>query len=300
MDYEKKYKEALERARGLLEGMDEGDYFASNEDIENIFPELKESEDEQTRREIRNFIWGYPDKLPERDKWLAWFEKQDEKVTNINGEDYGIDGLYHAIRILERTVGKVTGYQSDDGILEHKAAINAVKELYEKQGENKHTDKVEPKFKVGDWITNGDYIWKIVEVTPLDYILQSQDGDIVDDTISYVDEQFHSFTIEYAKDGDVLYAKGGHFYFKEYVFKFSSFTEDNVISTHFGYDIFHGTFDTKLSRFGREEDFVFVNPATKEQRDLLFQKMKEAGYEWDIEKKELKKIKIKKKGDKNE
>ena len=33
-----------------------------------------------------------------------------------------------------------------------------------------------------------------------------------------------------------------------------------------------------------------VKPATKEQRDLLFQKMKEAGYEWDVDKKELKKI----------
>ena len=33
-----------------------------------------------------------------------------------------------------------------------------------------------------------------------------------------------------------------------------------------------------------------VQPATKEQRDLLFSKMKEAGYEWDADKKELKKI----------
>ena len=31
-------------------------------------------------------------------------------------------------------------------------------------------------------------------------------------------------------------------------------------------------------------------PATKEQRDLLFQKMNEAGYEWDAEHKQLKKI----------
>lgn len=33
-----------------------------------------------------------------------------------------------------------------------------------------------------------------------------------------------------------------------------------------------------------------VRPATKEQRDLLFSKMKEAGYEWDADKKELNKI----------
>ena len=37
-------------------------------------------------------------------------------------------------------------------------------------------------------------------------------------------------------------------------------------------------------------DNIDVKPATKEQRDLLFSKMKEAGYEWDSEKKELKMI----------
>ena len=31
-------------------------------------------------------------------------------------------------------------------------------------------------------------------------------------------------------------------------------------------------------------------PATKEQRDFLFRKMKEAGYEWDATKKQLKKL----------
>ena len=38
---------------------------------------------------------------------------------------------------------------------------------------------------------------------------------------------------------------------------------------------------------------IYINdlkPATKEQRDLLFAKMKDAGYEWDVEKKELRKI----------
>ena len=33
-----------------------------------------------------------------------------------------------------------------------------------------------------------------------------------------------------------------------------------------------------------------IKPATKEQRDLLFQKMEESGYQWDAEKYELKKI----------
>lgn len=38
------------------------------------------------------------------------------------------------------------------------------------------------------------------------------------------------------------------------------------------------------------ENWLKIQSATKEQRDLLFQKMKEAGYEWDAEKKELKKL----------
>lgn len=37
-------------------------------------------------------------------------------------------------------------------------------------------------------------------------------------------------------------------------------------------------------------DIDSTKPATKEQRDLLFQKMKKADYEWDAEKKELRKI----------
>ena len=39
---------------------------------------------------------------------------------------------------------------------------------------------------------------------------------------------------------------------------------------------------------------AIITPATKEQRDTLFAKMKEAGYEWDTTKKELKKVNYKK------
>ena len=160
----------------------------------------------------------------------------------------------------------------------------------EKQGEQKPTDKVEPKFKVGDWITNGDYTWKIVEVKPLDYILQSQDGNIVDDSISHVDEQFHSFTIQDAKDGDVLASE-----LCDSIILFKGI-KDNNIDFYCDYDF--SKIDIPGDRFavnngqhyGSVEDSKDFHPATKEQRDLLFQKMKEAGYEWDDEKKELKKI----------
>jgi len=114
----------------------------SQEVAEKYFPELK-NEDERIRAFLHHtFTKQYlaSDKLG---KWhgepvtniLAWLEKKELKKIEeeINGEDYGIDSLYHAQRILEKTLGSVDGYQSDDGILEHKCAISAVKKLYEQK-----------------------------------------------------------------------------------------------------------------------------------------------------------------------
>ena len=47
MNYEKKYKEALERAKNYYSTTDS---VADTELIELIFPELKESEDERIRK----------------------------------------------------------------------------------------------------------------------------------------------------------------------------------------------------------------------------------------------------------
>ena len=153
----------------------------------------------------------------------------------------------------------------------------------EKQGEQKPANKVEPKFHEGEWITNGDYTWKIVEVKPLDYILQSQDGNIVDDTIFHVDEQFHSFTIKDAKDGDLIYVsteeRGIQAIFHEY--------KNNTIFFHcyLCVDFVQGGY----MPIGSVE---LVYPLQKTHYNRFFEKMHEAGYEWDAEKKELKKIEM--------
>ena len=77
MNYEQKYKQALERARDYHSK----NYMLINSAIENIFPELKESEDERIRKELIEFL-----KLPhsrfvgnrEHEKWITWLEKQGE------------------------------------------------------------------------------------------------------------------------------------------------------------------------------------------------------------------------------
>lgn len=154
----------------------------------------------------------------------------------------------------------------------------------EKQGEQKPIDKVEPKFKIGDWITNGEYTWKVTDTKPLDYTIQSPNGDEIDDTISYVDEHFHLWTIQDAKDGDVLFTTCNNS--NEMVFIYHGI-EFDVFNCYFLYSHTRNEHKIFNSACSVKAD---IYTATKEQRDLLFQKMKEAGYEWDAEKKELKKV----------
>ena len=49
MDYEKEYKAALERCREFYAKLGNKQL---KEEVENIFPELKESEDEKIRKEL--------------------------------------------------------------------------------------------------------------------------------------------------------------------------------------------------------------------------------------------------------
>ena len=85
MDYEKKYKEALERMRYVV-------IDPKNENMlqaikETVFPELKESEDEKIRKSIYNYIDVTLDdnESAEKEKWLAWLEKQGKhKPVDIN------------------------------------------------------------------------------------------------------------------------------------------------------------------------------------------------------------------------
>ena len=332
-NYEKKYKEALEKARQLCDYPTTKPFIS---DLQDIFPELKESkgnEDKRIRKAISDILLIDSDEIREildsnnvlMQDIDTWLEKQDKHLENydeaekekaefvsdgfiechadfldfkegntywleyIGDDKYNVrsDNLlgktYHITPCQLYTVFKKLTWLEKQGELkpQGKTALEAIKEeKVDNQNCVKSADEVEPKFHEGEWITNGDYTWRIVEVKPLDYILQSQDGNIVDDTIFYVDEQFHSFAIEDAKDGDVLFIEidASTCIFKKF--------EENLL---YSYIISDGKLLIEDSHYYYETSDN-VHPATKEQRDLLFQKMKEAGYEWDFEKKELKKI----------
>ena len=134
----KAYDRVSKEVKDFFEGRQKM-YSDVNQTLEYLFPELKESEDERMLNHLHSWMKEFSGAEEYTEKVYNWIrgliEKQGEKKpTDLpNGEDYGIDGLWHAISILERTRGKVDGYQTDDGILEHECAISAVKKLYEQK-----------------------------------------------------------------------------------------------------------------------------------------------------------------------
>lgn len=162
-----------------------------------------------------------------------------------------------------------------------KSALEAIKE--EKVD---NANKIEPKFKVGDWITfYGGNPFKILKIeaeinSVLDYLLLDQNDHDFYFSKAHVDKNVRLWTIQDAKDGDVLATSAGAFIYN------GNNCGGSYPGSYCGINNL-GNFQTGVEYHWTRKK---VYPATKEQRDLLFQKMKESGYEWDADKKELKKL----------
>ena len=228
----KAYDEAIERAKKSY----------GNRIAEEIFPELKESDDERIKKAI-----------------IEFFESEDDNTT------------YSLVR--------------------KKDIIAWLK----KQGKNS-IDKTKPRFDVGDWVVNkfGDS-WHIDSLDKKNYQVSNGKGNCNYFPISKQDEM-HLWTIQDARDGDVLS------FYSEY--KSNKMVQVGIIKKYVGkhggcsntFKIYVGVnWDNKL-QIGKYMGCSInigcsnIHPATKEQCDLLFQKIKEAGYKWNDETKTLDKL----------
>lgn len=85
MDYEKAYKEALEKIREGLQPLPDGAKISgvTRAFLEEVFPELKESEDEKIRKAILEFVRQSSEILDKQNQnnMIAWLEKQKEYVS---------------------------------------------------------------------------------------------------------------------------------------------------------------------------------------------------------------------------
>lgn len=129
--------EKKEAMKILKDFRDKSALFSVRTALDTIIPELKENEDERIRKMLiyqmerwheaaleNNAVQDIKDSADA----ITWLEKQNSNADNANNEYW-------------------RGYREGK-----QEVIDKYAEL-EKQGEEKPTDKVESKFKVGDWIT---------------------------------------------------------------------------------------------------------------------------------------------------
>jgi len=109
MNYEKEYKEALERARVWKEksGMPKN----KQSILDDIFPELRESESERMKKELIKFLQechnidsGFFSRYCEIPfaQMLAWLEKQGTSYTKRDIDDAYVEGMAFAKGELEK------------------------------------------------------------------------------------------------------------------------------------------------------------------------------------------------------
>lgn len=91
MDYEQKYKEALKKIREGLQSLPDGTKISgvTRAFLEEVFPELQESEDERIRKELIRETKGSEERLFEvvtNEEFIDWLEKQGEQNFTDNKE----------------------------------------------------------------------------------------------------------------------------------------------------------------------------------------------------------------------
>ena len=102
-DYEKKYKNALEKAKSMIDDLRKGEDILAVSDLEEMFPELK-NKDEEIRKAIIEFFELQDDNttyslIPKKDI-LAWLEKQCYTKKDI--DDAYLKGISDAKHELEK------------------------------------------------------------------------------------------------------------------------------------------------------------------------------------------------------
>ena len=301
----------------VLEDFNEGDGFykvnlaylskEQVEEIENIVkkwnPELKESEDEdKVMKELLYNIIVSNDNTPSskeifsvygktKEDVLAWLEKQGKKeyaLSPFKDEDVCkfMQYIENEAKAYEFNLPNrgydIYAFAKDILIwLEKQDEKFQYWKPSEEQGEQKPAGKVEPKFKAGDWVVQGYNILKIRCVGNEYYCYETVGGYANDMLISEIDSLYHLWTIQDAKDGDILMAN-------------APFIFNGNLKGGIGCPGAHCAINTlgkfQIPKYSEHWTGHTTTPATKKQQDLLFQKMKEAGYEWDADKKELKMI----------
>ena len=226
---------------------------------------------------------------------LVWLEKQGEQAPSQTNERAW---LYLVSDVLTWKDG-IGQYLDDPRVQEFtKRLCNYyAQKLYNpsilsnssntEKNEQKPADKIEPRFKVGDWViftTSGNIgnLYQVEKKGNYEYTLMNNHG--CSFCLSFSNEELiREWTIQDARDGDIIHFGTVTAIFKKYIGRekcicYCSFCKDGgfEIPIENGEDNVYGCYN--------------ATPATKEQRDVLIKAMNDAGYKWDTETNTLEKL----------
>lgn len=177
MNYEKKYKKALERASKLKV---QNPFDTVGQMVEHIFPELKD-EDERIRKAIKKalqvrcggsrIISDEPVTLEEALEWLEKQKREEAKEVIFRPTaGYSIDiAVLQALKKQRESRDNIVlafngAYIPVDGKTADEIVVEYHKCL-EKQGGHKGTDNGETEFHVGDLVVINETTYQITEIS---------------------------------------------------------------------------------------------------------------------------------------
>lgn len=270
------------------------------EALKTLIPELQ-NEDERIRKTLIRLFTEDGAKnygVLTKEQVITWIEKQGND-NSISGRNITIslikyldDNRYEGTMdmssvecedlekaILDSDWGKVYRYMQKKLERNGDAVPDTIKE-----------ERDFSKFHEGDWIVTNDKkeLFFIKSISCGYLSLEDAEG-VTHYPCLPLDGKFHHWTINDAKDGDVLACESG------WTCIFKSLVNDETFSSYCFIDRTKWFCGTGSDCHTLKDEFIKayngkISPATKEKRELLFSKMKEAGYEWDSEKKELNKL----------
>ena len=318
---ENKYKDALERAKKWYNApnADKIPTYA-NRILADVFPELGESEDEKVRKALIKGVesckasgWTNFGNNVDIDVVIAWLERQKsvgEIVSRCKTSWYNegkIAGQAECLTADERywqgwhdalekqsnpDTTKFISFDFNAFDSELQEASYYIPKGYSAEIKDdkviiKKADKKQsPKFKVGDWIINKQgsaFLIAYIDEENQRYVFEIggySKEQMNYENIEFANTHYHLWSISDAKDGDVLAEESC-------IFIIQKLGDNNTAAKTYCTLYNDGDFDDGSILYF---DIDSTKPATKEQCELLFRKMKEAGYEWDAGKKELKKL----------
>ena len=281
----KRYDEAINIAKSKIKN--DKDHIFYEEDIIEIFSELKEKTDEEMIQKLIAVVHLYYGEgvNSERDECLEWLKKQSKnkpierkEFTTIPFGAFDSELIEEMLTIPDGCVATIEGNRIHIK-KECKGKLEAIKEEKVDNANNVL------KFKEGEYVVDIDCgkVLRISEILSRGYLFEN--GYYL--PFDTANREYRLWTIADAKDGDVVCYKDEISLYKHDI---KNATKEEIT---FGGFVYHCCYDGK--RFITdsfysltEKDKINIHLSTKEQRNILFTKMKEACYEWDSKNKELK------------